>query len=86
MPALVHGAYDDIDPAHAQVFAYTRSRDDQRYLVLINFGRQAVADYALPADLRIGGAVLDNGAGATAAPGQSQVSLAPWQATVYRLK
>jgi hypothetical protein len=25
-PALVHGAHSDINPAHEQIFAYTRTR------------------------------------------------------------
>nr|WP_315203019.1 alpha-glucosidase [uncultured Albidiferax sp.] len=83
-PALVHGAYQDIDPAHPQVFAYTRRLGEHAYLVLLNFGTEAVP-YALPGGLRVAQAVLDNGAGDTAAAGASQVLLAPWQATVYRL-
>lgn len=84
IPALVHGAYADIDPEHPRVFAYTRTLGEQRYLVLINFGREPLA-YALPPDLRIADTLIDNGAGATAADGQTSVSLAGWQATVYRL-
>ncbi|TCO81266.1 oligo-1,6-glucosidase [Plasticicumulans lactativorans] len=83
-PALVYGAYADIDPEHPRVFAYTRTLDDERYLVLINFGREPVT-YALPPDIRIADTLIDNGAGASTANGQASVSLAGWQATVYRL-
>lgn len=83
-PALVHGAYHDIDPAHPQVFAYTRTLGDHAYLVLLNFSTEALP-YALPGGLRVAEAVLDNGAGDTASAGATQVQLAPWQATVYRL-
>jgi oligo-1,6-glucosidase len=82
-PALVHGAYCDIDPAHPTVFAYTRTLRSERYLVLINFGREAL-DYTLPADLVIESVLLDNGAGPSAPAGARRVVLAPWQATVYR--
>ena len=83
-PALIHGAYRDIDPAHAQVFAYTRVLGDAGYLVAINMSRQRVA-YTLPEGLRAGAMVLDNGAGETAQEGAVRLELAPWQATIYRL-
>jgi oligo-1,6-glucosidase len=82
-PALVHGAYCDIDPAHPTVFAYTRTLRSDGYLVLINFGRAAL-EYTLPADLVIESALLDNDAGPRAPARARRVVLAPWQATVYR--
>ena len=84
-PVLVHGAYDDIDPDHAQLFGYTRTLGSERCLVLINFGREAL-DYPLPAGLAIDATLLDNGAGEPVAPGAASVRLAPWQATVYRCR
>jgi oligo-1,6-glucosidase len=84
LPALVHGDYRDVDPGHPRVFVYTRTLADQRLAVLINFGRERV-DYSLPQGLRIAATILDNGAGLTAADGQTRLSLAPWQATLYRL-
>jgi len=84
VPALIHGVYQDIDPAHPRVFAYTRTLGDAQYLVLINFGREPL-DYALPDGLRVGAALLDNGAGHQTHPGADCVSLQPWQATIYEL-
>jgi oligo-1,6-glucosidase len=84
-PALVHGAYLDIDPKNEQVFAYTRTLEDERYLVVLNFGARPLK-YALPAGLRIGRAVLDSGSGDAAIVGATQLSLAPWQATIYQLE
>jgi oligo-1,6-glucosidase len=83
-PALVHGAYLDIDPAHEQVFAYTRTLVDERYLVVLNFGAKPL-DYVLPGTLRIERVVLDNWSGGDATPGAAQLKLAPWQATIYQL-
>jgi oligo-1,6-glucosidase len=83
-PALVHGAYRDIDPDHPKVFAYTRTLADQRFLVVINFGRDTV-DYSLPQGLSIAASVLDNDTGLAPSGGETTLSLAPWQATVYRL-
>ncbi len=83
LPVLVHGTFDDVDPAHERVFAYTRTLGAERCLVLVLFGHEPL-EYALPAGLAVGPLLLDNGAGPTAAPGARQVSLSPWQATVYR--
>ena len=83
MPVLVHGRYEDIDPAHPHVFAYVRRLDTSRCLVLVNFSL-ATIEYALPAGTAIDDTLVDNGAGTTAGKGATHVTLAPWQATVYR--
>ena len=80
----MHGAYSDIDPKHEQVFAYTRTLPDERYLVVLNFGARPL-DYALPSGLRIERAVLDNASGDTGTAGATHLRLAPWQATIYKL-
>ncbi|MEY4749121.1 MAG: hypothetical protein RIQ60_1335 [Pseudomonadota bacterium] len=85
-PVLVHGAYADIDPEHPRVFAYTRTLGDERLLVLINFGRELVADYALPAGLTVAETLSDNVGVAAELPaaGAGRLTLAPWQALVLR--
>ncbi len=84
IPALVHGAYLDVDPLHEKVFAYTRRLGPVQCLVLINFGPIEI-DYPLPDGLRIMAPLLDNGAGEPASPGSTTIHLAPWQATIYQL-
>jgi oligo-1,6-glucosidase len=81
----VHGAYVDIDPKHVQVFAYTRTLADERYLVVLNFGARPL-EYALPSGLSIERAVLDNGSGDAVTAGATLLRLAPWQATIYKLE
>jgi oligo-1,6-glucosidase len=83
-PALVHGASVDIDPKHEQIFAYTRTLADERYLVVLNFGTRPL-EYALPGGLSIERAVLDNGSGDAVTAGATLLTLAPWQATIYKL-
>ena len=83
-PALVHGAFHDLDPLHEQVFAYTRTLGENRLLVAINLSREPV-EFALPNDLELGAMLLDNDAGPTALPGARTLTLSGWQATVYRL-
>ncbi|MEI8240547.1 MAG: alpha-glucosidase, partial [Actinomycetota bacterium] len=68
-PALVHGAFIDLDPSHDQVFAYTRVLGDEAWLVAINFSRSPI-EYALPGDVK----VVSSGAGV--------VSLDGWQSVV----
>lgn len=83
VPALVHGAFTDVDPDHPSVFAYTRTLSGECWLVLVNLGGGTV-DYRLPEGLAIGAVELDNGAGAPAERGAARVLLSPWQATIYR--
>lgn len=83
-PALVHGDFTDIDPAHPEVFAYTRVQGAQRYLVVINFGGKPV-DYGLPEGYRAGKTVFSEGEVKPATPGATHLNLEPWQATIYRL-
>jgi len=66
-PALVHGAYLDIDPEHEQIFAYTRTLADKRYLVVLNFGTGPL-EYQLAGGLRIERALLNNALGGAATP------------------
>jgi oligo-1,6-glucosidase len=80
----VHGAYLDIDPEHEQVFAYTRTLADERYLVVLNFGARPL-DYRLPDALRIERELLNNTSGGATTPGATQLKLAPWQAAIYQL-
>src|SRR5262249_26118351 len=82
-PALVHGAFLDIDPEHEQVFAYTRTLADKRYLVVLNFGARPL-EYRLSGSLRIERALLDNASADAAPPRSTQLKLAPWQAASYK--
>lgn len=83
-PALVYGAFVDLDPEHERVFAYTRTLGDAGWLIVVLFGEQPL-EWDLPPGLTLGAAVLDNGAGPTGAPGSRRLTLAPWQAAVYPL-
>lgn len=81
-PFLIDGSYRDIDPGHAEVYAFTREGTGGRALVLINFSRKSV-DYALPPGIRLRQRIVNNGAGSSATPGAARVALAPWEASVY---
>jgi oligo-1,6-glucosidase len=81
-PTLVHGAFVDIDPAHPQVFAYTRTLGDRRLLVVVNLA-STPCGYQLPNDLTVGECLLHNDVGDPATPGAAVLDLSPWQAAIY---
>ncbi len=81
VPALVYGAYRDVDPDHPAVFGYTRTLPDAACLVLMNFGREPVA-YRLPAGVIPSDALLSSEVGNTPASGAPVVHLAGWQSLV----
>ncbi|WP_276572959.1 glycoside hydrolase family 13 protein [Klebsiella grimontii] len=84
-PTLIYGKFEDIDPANEQVFAYTRTQGEQRYLVVINFSERPLK-YTLPKGMAINSLALDSGAGHSVTDGATQLELQPWQASIYQLK
>jgi len=82
IPALVHGAFHDLDPTHPHVFAYARTLGAERYVVVINLSRTRV-DYRLPGGLKVDEILLDS---AASAHGGSTISLPPWRALIGRLR
>ena len=80
-PALVYGAYEDLDPRNAHIFAYTRTLGAEKYLVLLNFSKDNIS-YTLPGGLTAGELQISNLASREA---KTQVlNLKPWEARVYR--
>ena len=83
-PTLIHGSFLDIDPTHEEVFAYTRTLGDTQLLVLINFSNQAMI-YRPPNDIRVGETLLSNVSAANEPSGTTALTLAGWQATIYKV-
>lgn len=81
-PALVRGAFRDIDPAHPGVFAYTRVLGEDRLLVVVHFGTEPLR-YELPDGLRIAETLLESPTGSPATG--TTIDLGPWHSGVYRL-
>jgi oligo-1,6-glucosidase len=80
-PALVYGDYRDLDPGNAKIFVYTRTLGNEKYLVVLNFSREAIS-YALPAGLKAGHLVISNlGNAEENAP---VLKLKGWEARVYK--
>ena len=83
-PALIHGNYRDIDPKHSQVFAYTRTLGDARYLTVINFAASPIR-YKLPGGLKPRELVSSTARTDVDRAGGATLELGAWQADVYRL-
>ena len=79
-PALVHGAFTDLDPGAERVLAYARVLDGTGFVVVVNFGREPAQ-----LDLAVGECVFHNHAGAVPPAGATTLRLDGWQAVVHRL-
>jgi oligo-1,6-glucosidase len=84
-PVMVYGVYDLILDDHPQIYAFTRTLEDDRLLVVLNFSAETL-EYELPADmgfdsqeLLIGNYPIDAGESG------NWLSLRPYEARVYRM-
>ena len=83
---LVYGDYELLDPKHEQIYAYIRSQEDERFLILLNFSGETVY-YTIPAHINYNrkvkiisnALILDDQI-------YKEFSLNAWQAIVYRLE
>ncbi|WP_375251988.1 glycoside hydrolase family 13 protein [Dokdonia donghaensis] len=84
--ALVYGDYECIRPEHERVYCYTRTQEDQRFLILLNFSDK-VERFSLPLSLSYNrkiklisnDKILDDKT-------FKEFLLRPWQAIVYKLE
>ncbi|MFE8148440.1 alpha-glucosidase [Brenneria goodwinii] len=83
-PALIYGEYNDLDPQHSKIFAYTRTLGDQQYLVVINFTHDNV-EWDIPNGKKVVKTLISNRSEQTAAPGESHLTMKPWQAAIFQL-
>ena len=81
-PALIYGAYEMVEPNHETVYAYTRSYNDQQYLVVLNFSDQTssidLSNFDL-SDVSINNYQVLNKEGST-------LNLEPYQAVIFKTK
>ncbi len=80
-PAMIYGDYKDMDPANAEVFAYTRVLGAERYLVVMNFSRKELT-YMLPGEIKAGTLVMTNLE--SAEQNAKTLHLKGWEARIYR--
>ena len=82
-PALVYGAYRDLDPAHERLFVYTRTLADQRLLVVVNLSGEP-EQLVLPEDIRPTELLLGNLPERDFSPAAAPLLLQPWEALILR--
>ena len=85
-PVIVYGAYDLILDAHEQVYAFTRTLDDERLLAALNFSADAPV-FALPTHITFDAAELLIGNYPVERDEDIRLlTLRPFEARVYRLR
>jgi glycosidase len=82
---MVYGDYDLLLPDHEELWAYTRTYEDEQWLVVLNFS-DSETEFELPADARVTPGedtdlLLVNYPNADTDP--AATSLRPWEARVY---
>ena len=84
-PLIVYGKYDLILPEHEQIYAFTRTMDNERLLVILNFSTESPV-FHLPEDISFTTADLLIGNYKVDAPENiHQITLRPYEARVYQV-
>jgi oligo-1,6-glucosidase len=78
-PALVYGDYKDLDPIHPQIFAYTRTLNNEHFLVVLNMSKTPLT-YTLPTPS--GKLILANTP--TTESDTTTLHLAAWESRIYK--
>ena len=81
--AFAYGSYKDLDPENPKIFAYTRTLGSERYLVVLNFSRDAIS-YSIPDGLHAGKLLMSNVG--TREEQTGKLSLKGWEARVYSVE
>ncbi len=85
VPAVVYGAYDLILPEHDQIYAFTRTLDNERLVVMLNFSAEP-AEFTLPQEITYREwARLIGNYPAGSDDDVRHFTLKPYEARVYRL-
>jgi len=84
LPVLVYGKYDLLDEGNEKVYAYTRTLDKEKVLVLLNFSKENTT-FNIAAATGKPGKVLINNLAAFSLQ-ERNVKLQPYQALVISLK
>ncbi|MEX8547800.1 MAG: alpha-glucosidase [Mucilaginibacter sp.] len=82
-PVLVYGDYTLLNEDHEQIYAYTRSMEDEKLLVLLNFSAQE-AEYTSLQPIDTNAVLINNCPDLKL--GQEKAFLKPYQAVIIKLK
>ena len=81
-PVLVYGQYQILQESHSEIYAYTRTLDEQQVLVLLNFSKKQ-ASITLEETTNTGTLLINNYDRLDAREGQ--ITLQPYQAIICEL-
>ncbi|MBV9488505.1 MAG: alpha-glucosidase [Verrucomicrobia bacterium] len=85
-PVIVYGRYDLLLDAHEQVYAFTRTLEAERLLVILNFSKDAPV-FALPTQVSFSGhELLISNHAVDPAEDIHLLTLRPFEARVYKLR
>lgn len=85
-PVMVYGRYDLLLEEHPQIYAFTRTLENDRLLIVLNFSRQESL-FELPSEIAFSGAeLLISNYPVEAVHDLRSVELRPYEARVYHLK
>jgi glycosidase len=82
---LIYGDYKDIAPNHPEIFAYTRTGKNSTYLVVLNMSGKKVK-FNAGAKFSNYQLVLDNQGEKNTSLHSTILTLAPWEAIIYKSK
>lgn len=80
---LVYGDYELLQKEHPQIYAYTRTRGEDKMLVLLNFTKEA-ATINLPGMGNVGAPLINNYPACEIVG--DEVKLSPYQAVIFKVK
>ena len=83
-PALIYGTYQLLLPADEKFYAYTRTLEDQRYLVLLSFSTKKAVKTINEIEFKKVALVISNDETDITKQG-NQFELMPYQACIYKL-
>jgi len=80
--ALVYGDYTDLDPTHPQIYAYTRTLGNERFLIVLNYSSNPTT-YTVPGGLKAGKLLLGNLPVLLKEENVGNLKLRPWESRIY---
>lgn len=83
LPELVYGKYELLDKANEKIYAYTRTLDKKKVLVVLNFSKTNTT-FDIPKNIGTTGQVLINNLKEITLQ-ERAIKLQPYQAVVIRL-
>ncbi len=80
-PALIYGNYHDLDPENAKIYAYTRTLQNEKYFIVLNFSRDMLS-YVLPKGMKARQLLISNLG--KVEENVSVLNLKGWEARIYK--